>query len=164
MRYVTSLVSGDTVTLLISPQPSSERRRSGTACPSHRVRVRGSQHDLQGRQAGMAQVRGWHVTAMLEAHNGNVSAAANRAAWTDEASSESSSVSGEIATDGVKLRQLRECHADAVERLLRRRIRAGTSGVGVNLEKDSIDPCADCSPRQQRRQRAIASGGVSRRS
>ena len=86
-----------------------------------------------------------------------------RPAWTDEASSESSSVS-EIATDGVKLCQLRECHTDSVERLLRRRIRSGTSGVGVNLEKDSIDPCADCSPRQQRRQRTIASSGVSRRS
>ena len=81
MRYVTSLVSGDTVTPADLPATVQANGgiRDGTPASLESVSVDLSMTYKDAKRAWLDRFEDAYVTAMLEAHNGNVSAAANQA-------------------------------------------------------------------------------------
>ena len=81
MRYVTSLVSGDTVTPADLPATVQANGgiRDGTPASLESVSVDLSMTYKDAKRAWLDRFENAYVTAMLEAHNGNVSAAANQA-------------------------------------------------------------------------------------
>ena len=81
MRYVTSLVSGDTVTPADLPATVQANGgiRDGASAPPESVFVDLSMTYKDAKRAWLDRFENAYVTAMLEAHNGNVSAAANQA-------------------------------------------------------------------------------------
>ena len=81
MRYVTSLVSGDTVTPADLPATVQANGgiRDGTPASPESVSVDLSMTYKDAKRAWLDRFEDAYVTAMLEAHNGNVSAAANQA-------------------------------------------------------------------------------------
>ena len=81
MRYVTSLVSGDTVTPADLPATvqANGGLRDGPPASPESVSVDLSMTYKDAKRAWLDRFEDAYVTAMLEAHNGNVSAAANQA-------------------------------------------------------------------------------------
>ena len=81
MRYVTSLVSGDTVTPADLPATVQANGgiRDGTPASPESVSVDLSMTYKDAKRAWLDRFEDAYVTAMLEAHDGNVSAAADQA-------------------------------------------------------------------------------------
>lgn len=81
MRYVTSLVSGDTVTPADLPATvqANGGLRDGTPASPESVSVDLSMTYKDAKRAWLDRFEDAYVTAMLEAHDGNVSAAADQA-------------------------------------------------------------------------------------